>query len=169
MLISSFWQSPLCIGASDLSLQIHDPIPATYILLLVKGHWNRIDAMPLIGWSWKSLSLKNMAEMAMAWCANNLNATAVSICIPLNCTWDGIKESRPSTTRVKLCSGSIQGCVTATTCIDSFFKMLVIDSSTRPFSSGLEWIWERELASSLGIKGRNRRHGQGSLKKMCHH
>ena len=117
--------------------------------------------MTLISWGFESLTFEDMAQMASTCSANNLYAqhSARSVFMASDSSWNSILvkvivyqptlqilvlrkplrisftiECRPSTARIELCSGAIQGSIASRTGIGSIGRVFVELSSVGSLS-----------------------------------
>lgn len=98
-----------------------------------------IDTMTLIGGCWEAFSIEYMAEMPFAVTAGNLGAFLCQpatyhakrkVVVAVNSTWDGVKESRPSTSAIKFGRTLVQRRVASPASIYACLEVLVKLSST---------------------------------------
>lgn len=101
-----------------------------------------VDTMTLVGGRWEAFSIEYMAEMPFAVSASNLSAflgqpatyhAKRKVVVAVNSTWDGVKESRPSTPAIKFGRTLVQRRIASPACIYACLEMLVKLSSTCTF------------------------------------
>lgn len=95
--------------------------------------------MALVGGSGEALTLEDMTKMATAVMTRDLDAlhSEATVDVAVNSPGDGVEESRPAATRVKLCRRLVQRRVATGACVDTLIVELVVGACAGALSAFL--------------------------------
>ena len=84
--------------------------------------------MPLISRVVVSFTLEHMSKMSSTITANDLRPLHAesTICMPCNRTRDVVEVRGPSAARLELMFRRVKRCITAYTCVDAFFGVVLV-------------------------------------------